>query len=171
MIKKLLSFFLWFFPVNLILGQSSTNAREYENSIGLRGGFTYGINFRHFQKDNMRAIEAILGFWPDALGFTLLVEKFKATEVNGLLLYLGFGAHFTEGNNRNYYTSVGGRKVLQKYLGSDRSFGLDGLGGVEFKIPKIPFILNAEIKPFLDIDSNGCSFLYIDPAVGIRVYF
>ena len=163
--------FILFLVFKFSLCQDTSLIMKYKNSVGIRGGFTTGINYRHILDSKGRAVELLVGVWPDAYGFSIMLEKFKATEIEGLLLYLGGGVHYTDGNNRNYYTYRNGRKVLYKYVGSDYSLGFDLPAGAEYKIPKVPFIINMEVKPMLEFGSNGDSYFYIDPALGVKVCF
>lgn len=153
------------------LCQDSLFKYDFKTAVGVRGGFTMGINIRHFFDEKGRAAEILFGKWPDAFGVTFLLEKFKPTDVRGFHLYYGGGVHYTYGNNRNYYTTRNGRKFLYKYPGSEYSFGIDGCFGVEYKIPKVPIIINTELKPLFEFGSNADSYLYLDPALGLRISF
>lgn len=169
--RRVVLLFGLFLLLACMYGQDSLVVRTYNNSMGVRGGFTSGLSFRHFFDSENRSVELIAGFWPDANGFTVLLEKFKGTEIKGLLWYYGGGMHYTDGNNRNYYTEREGRRILYKYPGSDYSYGFDGMLGTEYKLPKLPFILSMEVKPFFELGSNGDSFFYLDPALGLKVGF
>ena len=61
------------------------------------------------------------------------------------------------------------RWVLQYWLAM--AFGVDGIFGLEYKIPEIPFALSLGFKPFLEIDTDGRFYGAPDPGFGIKFKF
>ena len=131
---------------------------------------TSGLTFKHFFKTE-NAIEGILGVWPDAMGLTVLYEHHTNTDVDGLYWYYGGGAHSTIGNSRNFYAFDDGRKFLYRYSDSDYAVGVDGVIGIEYKVRQIPFAFSFDLKPYLEIDNLGDAYMFVDPALGIKVAF
>lgn len=143
---------------------------DYKTAIGLRGGITYGLTLKHQFSHNI-AIECILGVWQDALSITGLFEQQVPTGAPGLNWYYGGGLHATFLSGwRNYYY-VEGRKYYYYYNNTDAGFGIDGLIGIEYKIPPIPFAISFDLKPFVEINTIGNVYLMIDPGLGIKVTF
>jgi hypothetical protein len=143
----------------------------YTNALGLRAGMTSGITYKHFFGQSGNAMEAILGIWPDALGITGLYEHHTMTDVDGLNWYYGGGAHATMGNSRNFYAYDNGRKFLYRYSEANYAVGVDGIIGIEYKVRQIPFAFSFDLKPYLEIDNIGDAYMFIDPALGIKVAF
>ena len=140
----------------------------YSTAIGLRGGHTSGLTIKHFVGSSF-AIEGILGLWRNGLSATVLAEKHVAAfGVNGMNWYYGGGGHVTVHNNdyfRNYY----GRKVY--YTNGQVGIGVDGILGLEYKIPAIPFAISLDVKPFIEVNSGGGVGGAFDGALGIKVAF
>ena len=144
-------------------GQSLTG--NYHAAIGLRAGDTSGLTFK-FNSGGSSNVELLAGFWSNWLSLTALYEKnVSAFNVNGMNWYYGAGGHvsFVTGD---YYNR--GRQYTR---GDDFALGLDGIVGLEYKIPPIPFAVSIDIKPFMEIYRNGNFFLGIDPGIGVKFTF
>lgn len=145
---------------------------DYRNAIGLRIGETSGLTFKHFFS-NSSAFEGIVGAWPYSLGITALYENYISSGVNGLNFYFGGGGHlntgygrpgyyvYNNGDNRYYYRS--------RYPGF--GIGIDGIIGAEYKVPKIPFALSLDLKPFVEFNNAPDVFFALDPGLGIKFTF
>ena len=149
----------------LMLLISSTGFAQNSNSIGLRFGGTSGITFKHNS-----SFEAILGFWGNGVSVTGLFEKSKqAFDEPGLNWYYGVGGHVAFFNDNAPGNDFGrGDRV---YLANEMAFGVDGIFGLEYKIPEIPFALSLGFKPFLEIDTDGRFYGAPDPGFGIKFKF
>lgn len=138
---------------------------DYKYALGLRAGGPSGITFK-IMTQNSNSIEFIAGFWVDFLNLTALFEKnVPAFDVEGLNWYFGGGGHisfFTEElrDDRWYYRR-----------GEGYALGIDGVVGLEYKIPPIPFAVSLDFKPFLEVDRSGDVHLGIDPGLGIKFTF
>ncbi len=138
---------------------------DYRTAVGVRVGGTSGLTIKQFTGANT-AIEGIVGVWPDAVGLTILVEKYvPAFNVAGLNWYYGGGAHAVAETDRVYYE---GRRY---YRGDDFGIGVDGMLGIEYKILPIPFAISLDLKPFVEFTTSGYAFLALDPGVGVKVAF
>jgi hypothetical protein len=144
----------------------------YNNAIGLRAGETSGLTFKHFFGTN-QAGEGIFSVSPNAVGLTGLFEKYVPfTSISGLNWYYGAGAHVTFGTGRLYYVYREGNRYYT-YRSNYPGFGagLDGVVGAEYKIPKIPFAISFDIKPFVELNNAAVIFTALDPSIGIKVTF
>jgi hypothetical protein len=145
-----------------------TTSNPYNTAIGVRAGETSGLTIKHFTGEN-RAIEAIVGIWPNALGLTALYEKHADADAEGLKWYYGGGGHINFATHRVTYTYREGERYVYHYYRNDAGFGIDGILGLEYKIPQIPFALSLDIKPFLEISNTGIVYVSLDPGLGIKV--
>lgn len=161
--RKTLIILLFYMSVaGLAAGQSLTG--NYRTGIGLRTGETSGITIK-FNAQKASSIEIIAGIWSDWLSLTGLYEKnVPAFNIEGMRWYYGGGGHVAFQTDTFY----NGRYYDR---GDDFALGLDGIVGLEFKIPPIPFAVSLDIKPFLEIYNNGNVFLAIDPGLGIKFTF
>ena len=113
-------------------------AQDYNWSIGARGG---GVASGLEVKYKMNASTGVAGILsiPYDNGFivTGLYEKYVPVITEGFNLYYGAGAHIGS-------------------WGYDDSFrfGIDGIVGLEYKIPEVPIAFAVDYKPALDIVSR-----------------
>ena len=144
----------------------------YKNAIGLRSGETFGLTFKHFFKE-YRVFEGILGAWPNACSFTGLYEKHQtAFKVEGMKWYYGGGGHVSFMNDRTYYIYNERNGYFYRYrYGSNPRIGIDGILGLEYKINPIPFAISLDMKPFIEVVSDGGLYAAIDFSVGIKLTF
>lgn len=138
---------------------------DYKYALGLRAGGPSGITFK-IKTQNSNSVEFIAGFWADFLNLTALFEKnVPAFDVEGLNWYFGGGGHISFFNDefrddRWYYRR-----------GEGFALGIDGVVGIEYKIPPIPFAVSLDFKPFLEIDRTSDVHVGIDPGLGIKFTF
>jgi hypothetical protein len=160
--RNLIILLFYMSAAGLAAGQSLTG--NYRTGIGLRTGETSGVAVK-FNAQKAASIEIIAGIWSDWLSLTGLYEKnVPAFNIEGMRWYYGGGGHVAfqtdTFNNGRYYDR-----------GDDFALGIDGIVGLEFKIPPIPFAVSLDIKPFLEIYNNGDVFMAIDPGLGIKFTF
>lgn len=165
-------------PVTAVKGAArptptvSASSDLYTKAIGIRAGETSGITYKQFFTD-VEAFEAILGVWPNAMGITGLYEKYVPFgNVEGLNWYFGGGAHLSIGTGKIYYFEREGSRYYayrRDYPGL--AVGIDGLVGAEYKIPKAPFAISFDIKPFIEVNNGGVLYTSFDPGLGIKVAF
>lgn len=145
------------------------NGSEYQNAIGLRAGETSGLTLKHFMGGNT-ALEGIFGIWNHGLSATVLFEKYApAFSLTGMKWYYGAGGHIAVKNRYHFRYYEYGRYYY--YQESNIGLGLDGVVGLEYKIPKIPFAVNLELKPYMEVISNGGIWMSLDPGLGIKLTF
>lgn len=145
----------------------ATGSGEYRTAIGLRAGGTSGLTFKHFSSSH-NAFEGILSFWNRGIGFTGLFEKHSHTGARGLKVYYGAGAHAAFYNRNGYYRYYDGYYYTYD---AGVSLGIDGIVGIEYKIPPIPIAISLDLKPFMDIHNSGAVGFAIDPGLGVKVAF
>jgi hypothetical protein len=145
------------------------NKSTYNTAIGLRAGTaTSGLTFKQFI-GSRTALEGILGVWHHGFSITGLYEKYTpAFNVRGLNWYYGGGAHVAfETGHDFYYRNERHSHYHDDYFG----IGVDGLVGMEYKIPPIPVAVSFDLKPFVEIHSNGGGWFGLDPGLGIKFAF
>lgn len=154
------------------LTKSTTNA-YYKNAIGLRAGETSGLTYKHrTQKGD--AVEIILGTFPYAFSLTGLYEKYMPTGLNGLQWYFGGGGHVTSQliNTYGYYVyNEKGRYYYYRTYSYGPAVGIDGIIGIEYKIPRAPFAFSFDLKPNLEVVPGSAVYSSLDPGLGVKVTF
>ncbi len=147
----------------------NVNSSTYSTAVGLRGGETSGLTIKHFMNDHM-ALEGILGVWNRGFNATLLVERYQtAFSVAGLNWYYGLGGHMSVLTNGYIWYRNGRRYAV--YENDRMALGVDGIAGLEYKIPKTPLAVSLDVKPYVEIVSNGNVWLSADPGLGLKLTF
>ena len=114
-------------------------AQDYVNAIGLRGGLSQGITFKHFISTT-DAVEGILATRWGGFNITGLYERHMgAFDVERLYFYYGAGAHlgFWNGDANPWFDDNNSYTVL----------GIDGILGLEYVFTEIPFNIGLDWKP------------------------
>lgn len=144
---------------------------QYNFAVGLRSGGTTGLTLK--KNYGSTALEGIIGFWDDGFSATLLWERNQnAFNEPGFNWYYGLGGHLAV-----YGNDFDGRKgpswYRHRYHYDDGGFGLgvDGIVGLEYKIPNAPIAVSIDLKPYLEIATDGGAFFSPDPGIGIKVAF
>lgn len=145
------------------------NKTTYNTAIGLRAGGTSGLTVKHFFGSG-NAIEGIIGIWPNAFSLTGLYEKNVNAGLAGLNFYYGGGAHLSAETGR-YYDYRRDGYYYYRYSDGSPGLGIDGILGIEYKIPPIPFAISLDLKPFVEVNANGRIYTAIDPGLGIKIAF
>jgi len=139
----------------------------YKTALGIRIGGTSGATIKHFFRP-ATAVEGILGTFGNGFSITGLVEKnAQAFDVEGLNWYYGGGAHIAFYNGNRYY-GLEGRHVRYRD-NHDVGVGINGIIGMEYLLPdNIPVAFSLDLKPFIEIDSDGDVGVAPDLALGIK---
>ena len=148
------------------------NTTNYNFAIGLRGGNTSGLTLK--KNYGGHALEGIIGLWSHGFHGTLLYEKNVATTVSGLNWYYGGGGHASVYTGRiyNHYHPHGYWNHRHDHLyASGVGLGVDGVLGIEYKIPPIPFAISLDVKPFIEVTSSGNVWGALDTGLGIKFTF
>ena len=147
----------------------------YKSAIGVRAGSTAGITFKHFIAGE-GAVEGIIGVWRNAVRLTVVYEKHVPFGgVAGLNWYYGGGGHvsiYSEDRIHHWHWDPpeGWHRHDHAHPGSF-GIGVDGILGIEYKIPPIPFAVSLDLKPFIEFTSANYVFWSFDPGLGIKFAF
>jgi hypothetical protein len=122
---------------------------NYESAIGIRAGIPVAASLKHFIS-GPGAIEVNAGFWHDPVsyGFTYFTigamyqYHFPINAVEGLKWYIGGGAL---AQFYSYNSSWGDNKP------SSTAFGINAVGGLDYKFANIPLNLSADWTPTIFI--------------------
>jgi len=145
--KKAFLILIAVFSITLFAG-----AQDYNNGIGIRGGYYNGLTFKHFISSGS-ALEGLLFSSVGRGGFELtgLYEKHKnAFDVDRLNWYYGGGAHI------GFYDM--------------NVVGIDFILGIEYNISEIPVNIGLDWKPSFDIIGDS-QFWGDGAALSIRYIF
>lgn len=147
------------------MAQQLKTGSSYKTAIGVRGLGTSGLTIKHFTESN-KALEGIIGFYPNAFSATLLVERYApAFNEPGLNWYYGIGGHIAT------QSDVVRNDGLYRRETSEFGLGIDGIFGIEYKIQEVPIAMSLDFKPFFEVDTDGDAFIALDPGLGIKVTF
>lgn len=153
------------------LPEPAIKGNSYKTGIGLRAGGTSGLTFKQFV-GNRHAIEAIVGLWHHGVSATALYEHHtNAFNVDGLNWLYGIGAHvsYQTGDQYFYHTSRNGTVII--YEPHVFGIGVDGIFGMEFKIPNAPISVSLDMKPYMEFMSNNHIRGAVDPGLSVRAVF
>ncbi|HEV7620722.1 MAG TPA: hypothetical protein VGO09_03260 [Flavisolibacter sp.] len=134
-----------------ISANAQSNTQYYKTAVGVRfssnaPAINNSISFKYFFSQST-AVEALLSFGdPVALG--ALIEKHNDLNAGGLTWFYGAGAYIGFSGPRN----VGAQGVL----------------GLDYKIPSLPFNLSLYWKPELNIAKE---FSFEPSAIGLSARF
>lgn len=178
LMHRILVFGLLTFALNVSYGQTpgsapNDNGTNYRNAFGIRIGQTSGFTYKHkFEGDH--AVEVILGTYPYALSLTALYEKYMSTGARGLQWYFGGGGHIgapLSGNYGYYVYNENGRYYYYRTSWYGPAVGIDGIIGIEYKIPKAPVAFSFDLKPNFEFVQNRGVYGNMDPGLGIKLAF
>lgn len=143
---------------------------QYNTAIGVRGGGTTGLTVKHFVSGNA-ALEGILGVWYHGVSGTILFEQHTPVfNEAGFNLYYGGGGHVAADARSRYYVYYYNDRRYSYYPGGGVGVGIDGIVGLEYKIPKAPIAFSLDVKPFVEFTNFGTWFSF-DPGIGVKVAF
>jgi hypothetical protein len=155
--------------ISMILITGAVTA-QYDYAIGLRSGGTSGLTLK--KNKGATALEGIVGFWDDGVSLTGLWEKNQmAFDEPGLKWYYGVGGHIAfygddfDGHGASWYDNP------HDIDDGDFGIGIDGVVGLEYKIPGAPIAFDIGLKPYIEIVSEGGAIFSPDPGIGIKVAF
>lgn len=137
---------LWAFSFSTAAAQSYSEF--YKHAIGGRFGVANGITYKHFLNQGGHAIDGIVNFQGNrhynvfkVVGLYEIHDRIAVLDYQGLLWYYGAGGGLgIYSNKEEQSTSV--------------AFSLDGVLGIDFKIPTAPINLALDWKPMLELSPN-----------------
>lgn len=141
----------FFLSLILMLILSSSNAQDYKMGLGVRFSsnaaiVNHSVSFKYFFNEKT-AGEALFSFG-DPLALGILIEQHRPFLTNNFKYFFGGGA----------YTNIGGA----------RNAGLQGVLGLDYKVPSIPFNLSIDWKPELNLTKE---FSFEPAAIGLSARF
>lgn len=141
-----------------------------KNSIGVRLGTDPGVTFKHYTGGN-GGVELILHTGYRGLLFTGLYEwHLPFPTAPGLFGYLGIGGHI---GFWDHWAHRGYKRDRDEWIWEDGrgpSFGIDGVMGLEYRIPNAPVIIGIDLKPGVDIYRRS-AFGTMNAAISFRYRF
>ena len=117
---------------------SQVKAQDYKTALGVKF-YPGGITLKHFLTNKV-ALEGIGYFYNHGTRITGLYEiHFDIAKAGNLRWYVGPGAHIGFYNSNN---------------GGATSIGVDGVIGLDFKIPSAPINLSLDWQPSIEFGDN-----------------
>lgn len=162
--KKFLLAAMFIFSASAVMAQ-------YNFAVGLRSGGSSGITLK--KNNGSSALEGIVGFWNDGLSLTVLWEK-QRTAFNepGFNWFYGLGGHVSF-YGHDFDDKTGPYWYDHPYHENDDAIGLgvDGVVGLEYKIPNVPIAFDINFKPYVEVVTGGGVLFSPDPGIGIKIAF
>ena len=157
--------------VTLMFLFSGMAMAQYDYAIGIRSGGTSGLTLK--KNYGPTAIEGIIGFWHDGFSVTGLWEKNRmAFNEPGLNWVYGVGGHIAiYGDDFDGHSGPAWYDHPHDLDDGGLGLGIDGIVGLEYKIPEAPIAFGINFKPFLEVVTEGGVLFSIDPGIGIKVAF
>ena len=152
----------------LVILLAFQGSAQYSTAIGLRAGETSGLTIKQFIGGS-NALEGILGVWQHGGSATLLFEHHAPAFGNGFNWYYGAGGHVSFQTTYSYWYRYE-RRNYYYYRDGGTGLGIDGVLGLEYKIPKAPNAISFDLKPYIEF-YRGYTWLALDPGLGIKVAF
>jgi hypothetical protein len=122
--------------------QAQNTSSSYRTALGVKF-YPGAISIKHFVNER-GAIEGLASFWKGGVRFTGLYElHYPLLQVDGLQWYVGPGAHI------GFYDD--------KYYGGNTFFGIDGVLGIDYKIPGAPLNVSLDWNPSFEF-GDGADF-------------
>jgi hypothetical protein len=155
--KKLVFFLFVLVLLNTVIYAQS----EYKTAVGGRIGTPIAGSIKHFISD-MGALEGYAGFTGGGVDYytginpvigAMYQHHFPIGDIAGFRWYVGGGAliqFFNEDDN--YFRNNPGEPDY-----SSTGFGLNGVGGVDYKFRNIPLNLSADWMPTFFLNKNHYS--------------
>lgn len=156
------------FTALLALGMSvgAQAQLDYGTAIGLRAGETSGLTVKGSMGSN--AFEGIIGIWNYGFTVTGLYEWITPTQAAGLNWYYGVGGHIAVNSGYHYWYDS---RRDRYYRNGGMGLGIDGIVGIEYRIPRAPIAFSLDLKPYIEFNTAGPIFGSLDPGLGIKVVF
>lgn len=151
-----------------LLAISTSTSAQYKTAIGARLGGTSGISVKQLLLRPMYG-ELLVGSFENGFSVTALIEKqTPVSNSDKFFVYYGAGAHLAFYNGEDVIDTSFGRDVRYE-SDNDVAVGIDLIFGLEYKLPaNLPFIIHADLKPFLEFGTGGYVVFAPDPSIGLK---
>ena len=155
----------------------AAGAQDYSGSVGLRGGYSSGLNFKGFVSDE-NAVDALLSWRDGGMQFTMLLETYRPVFLGyseHMFLYLGYGAHV--GYTRWYKRyedniQINGHPTYYYHRRSSPVIGADAIAGLEYRMYRVPLAFGLDVKPFAELfGEHFININLVDFAMSFRYTF
>ena len=154
--------------LSVSFGQTRQDAAPYNFSVGVNAGFINGLTFKFFPVNNF-GVQLDLGYrftWDYVHDYIPLILSFnpnfmyEASAGNGFYWFVGGGMNIGGSLPKYYYYS----ETHDRYMGhcANFVFGVNVIGGVEYKFDKIPLALQLDARPGFFLFANN---KYHDPYI------
>ncbi|MFZ4263585.1 hypothetical protein ACFRAE_16210 [Sphingobacterium sp. HJSM2_6] len=145
--------------ITVIISNFSASAQlPTQHAIGARFGSATGITYRYTLSPE-RAVEGILSIQSNSnySRFRLVgLYQYHKPLIDDLSWFYGFGGSVGSYTGKAHTDANGNR--FDKY--SQTSISIDGIVGIEYKIPSAPIAISLDAKPYFDIiQSSGFNFV------------
>jgi hypothetical protein len=139
---------------------------DYTTAVGLKfGPYESGFSIKYFAAPNT-ALEGIVGFNDHGVVVTGLYEmSIVAFDVPALKFFYGAGAHIGAEGSGNYDVLGNNRTYNNTHL----LLGVDGVLGLEYKIPQAPIAISVDLDPRVELATGP--FFDVGPALGLKYTF
>ena len=147
--------------------KAQTQSQNYTTAVGVKfGPYESGFSVKYFASAPNTALEGILGFNNHGVVLTGLYElDIPAFNVDGLKFYYGAGGHIgAEGSGE--YDVLGNNEV---YDNTHLLIGVDGVLGLEYKIPQAPIAVSIDLDPRAELATGP--FFDVGLALGLKYTF
>lgn len=136
------------FLISLLLCTFQLSAQKYGTTVGLRvGEARFGLSVKQ-RIVSQFSLEGISEVTANTYEFAFLPKFHLPIIGDGLNLYFGAGMH------------SGARKEFGSF------YGYDIMGGIEWKIPAVPLVVSADVKPSYHV--NGVQWFEFPAAVSVH---
>lgn len=164
--------FVFFGIIGILMSLQAEAQITSDHAIGLRVGSATGVTYRHKLTD-INAIEGILsvqsnsresrfrlvGLYQFHNSLPALSEDFSwYWGFGGSLGSIGYKA-YTDANNNRFDAH------------SEVAISIDGIVGIEYKIPEAPIAVSLDIKPYFDFLQSSTIRLFDPIGLSIRYTF
>lgn len=142
-----------------LIPSKESKAQDYTWGVGFRAGYHPALSVK-YQMSKKNSMDFIAAFRNHGLQFTALYEWKTPVINNHFHLYYGVGGSvgFWEEYKDNRYNGNNGFRL-----------GIDGIIGLEFKIPQVPITLSLDYKPYVNLIGWGNDFS--NGALSVRYVF
>ena len=139
-IKYLLLLLVFSFS-SIVSSAQYNKGSEYKTALGMKF-YPGAVSFKQ-SLNNTKCLEVNAYFWKGIRVTGLYELHFEIGGVKGLRWYVGPGAHIT----------LYGKDINEIYAGKNY-FGIDGVLGLDYKIPGAPLNLSLDWQPSIEFGSE-----------------
>jgi hypothetical protein len=154
----------------LVFFTCSLTAQNYTRDVGIRVGDYFTASFRTHQ-DDRQALEAMVFIGRHGATIGVLKEYFQPAlghVSDNLYFQYGMGMHIG-------FRYIDRYRILNRVYRLDEYrfapvFGVDGLIGLEYRFPDLPFLIGVDIKPYFEYSTIQIFSIYLQSA-GISIKY